>query len=156
MPSISQVLLDSTQERRIDTDRRVFSVKSMWIALVSPRRFAGRRRTDRCAPILDKFDSTQLLLVTLLMCLSIADSVFTLNLIARGGSELNPLMNWLLNYSVWAFTTIKMLLTAIPALVLVAASNLMLFNRIRARSVLAALVGMYAGLILYEIGLLNL
>ena len=63
-------------------------------------------------------------------------------------------MNHLLQHSVSLFMVVKMLLTAIPALVLVAANNIKLFNKIRARSLLAAMVGLYAGLIFYEIGLL--
>mgnify|MGYP000432593179 FL=1 len=56
----------------------------------------------------------------------------------------------------WAFTAVKMLLTGIPAIVLVAAGNLLVFKRWRARSVLAALVGLYFGLIAYELVLLSI
>ncbi len=106
--------------------------------------------------MLDRFDSGMVMLAVVLMLLSITDSVFTLTLISRGGTEVNPFMNALLQHSVWAFTATKMLLTGIPAIVLVAAGNLLLFNRWRARSVLAALVGLYLGLIAYELVLLSI
>lgn len=106
--------------------------------------------------MLDRFDSGMMLLAVLLMVLSIMDSVFTLTLISRGGSEVNPFMNALLQHSIWAFTGFKMLLTGIPAIILVATGNLLLFNRWRARSVLAALVGLYLGLIVYELALLSI
>ncbi|MFK7854046.1 MAG: DUF5658 family protein [Granulosicoccus sp.] len=124
--------------------------------LSSPRRMTGRRATDRRNPILDRFDSGVVTLAILLMCLSVADSVFTLTLISRGGTEVNPFMNALLQHSVWAFASVKMLLTAIPATILVATGNVLLFNRWRARSILAALVGLYLGLIVYEIALLSI
>lgn len=143
-------------ERRGTPERRAYSVGTLIACAVSPRRMHGRRSADRRHSMLDRFDSGMLLLAVLLMLLSIADSVFTLTLIARGGSEVNPFMNALLQHSVWAFTSVKMMLTAIPAIVLVAAGNLLLFNRWRARSVLAALVGLYMGLIAYELVLLSL
>ncbi len=141
-------------ERRSDIDRREYSIHSMWNALKAPRRFEGRRRTDRHFASLDRFDTGICAMAIILVLLSITDSVFTLTLISRGGSEVNPFMNHLLQHSVGLFMVVKMLLTAIPALVLVAANNIKLFNKIRARSLLGAMVGLYAGLIIYEIGLL--
>ena len=116
---------------------------------------AGRRKQDRRYPMLDRFDSGMLALAVILMLLSVTDSVFTLILISRGGTEVNPFMDALLQHSVWAFAAAKMLLTGIPAVILVAAGNLLLFKRWRARSILAALVGMYLGLITYELFLLS-
>lgn len=116
----------------------------------------GRRSTDRRYAVLDRFDSGMVTLAILLMVLSVMDSVFTLTLISRGGSEVNPVMNALLQYSVWAFMAVKMLLTAVPAIILVATGNLLLFKRWRARSILAALVGLYLGLICYELALLSI
>jgi len=83
-------------------------------------------------------------------------SVFTLTLIAHGGTEVNPFMNWMLQQSISAFVGVKMLLTAIPAVLLVATGNLKVFGRFRARSILAAALGLYCGLIVYELGLLSL
>jgi hypothetical protein len=141
-------------ERRTDIDRREFNIYSMWRALRAPRRFEGRRSSDRRFASLDRFDKGLCAMAIILVLLSITDSIFTLTLISRGGSEVNPFMNHLLQHSVSLFMVVKMLLTAIPALVLVAANNIKLFNKIRARSLLAAMVGLYAGLIFYEIGLL--
>ena len=143
-------------ERRTASGRRRYTVKTLWQSVRQPRRMSGRRSEDRLFPMLDRFDSGVVALAITLVLLSIVDSMFTLTLIANGGSEVNPFMNTMLNYSVWAFAGVKMLLTAIPAVVLVAVGNLKLFGRIRARSMLAALVGLYLGLIVYEIGLISL
>jgi hypothetical protein len=116
----------------------------------------GRRSGDRRYGLLDRFDSGVAAMAILLMLFSILDSVFTLTLISRGGSEVNPIMDALLQQSIWLFVGFKMLLTAIPAVVLVATGNLLLFNRWRARSILAALVGLYTGLIVYELALLSI
>lgn len=143
-------------ERRLRPERRTYTVGTLMACALSPRRMKGRRLPDRRFAMLDRFDSGMVMLAVVLMLLSITDSVFTLTLIARGGTEVNPIMNALLQHSVWAFTAVKMLLTGIPAIVLVAAGNLLLFNRWRARSVLAALVGVYMGLIVYELVLLSI
>jgi len=143
-------------ERRIISARRRYTLQTLWTCASQPRRMHGRRTHDRRYPILDRFDSGMLSLAVALMLLSVFDAIFTLTLLARGGTELNPVMNALLQQSVWAFTGVKMLLTGIPAIVLVAAGNLTLFKLVRARSILAALVGLYMGLMVYHICLLSL
>lgn len=145
-----------TVDRRRQIDRRDYSLRTLRQCMASPRRMTGRRSADRRYPMLDRFDSGMMALAVILMALSVLDSVFTLTLISRGGSEVNPVMNALLQHSVWAFTAVKMLLTGIPSVILVATGNLMLFKRWRARSVLAALVGLYIGLIAYELALLSI
>jgi len=129
---------------------------TLWQCLSSPRRMRGRRSSDRRYAVLDRFDSGVVALAVLLMVFSVMDSVFTLTLISRGGTEVNPFMNALLQHSVWLFTAVKMALTAVPAIILVATGNVLLFNRWRARSILAALTGLYLGLICYELALLSI
>ncbi len=143
-------------ERREQEERRSYSLRTLSQCLLSPRRFNGRRTSDRRFPVMDRFDSGMAFLAIGLMILSIMDSVFTLTLISHGGTEVNPFMNWLLHHSTFAFVGVKMLLTAIPALMLVATGNLLVFGKIRARSILAAALGLYCGLIVYELGLLSL
>lgn len=143
-------------EKRIFGGRRQYTLQTLWACATRPRRMRGRRVNDRRYPLLDQFDRTMLSLAIALMALSVLDAVFTLTLLARGGTELNPFMNFLLQHSVWAFTGFKMLLTGVPAIVLVAVGNLTLFGLIRARSLLAALVGLYLGLMVYHVCLLTL
>lgn len=135
-------------------DRRRYTLRTLCGSVVSARRTAVRRQDDRRYPMLDRFDSGMLALAVTLVGLSIVDATFTLMLLAAGGSEVNPFMNWMLGHGVGPFTIVKLVLTAVPAVLLVATGNLKVFGIVRARSVLAAFVGMYAGLIVYEIGLL--
>jgi len=146
---------DGINRREIE-ERREYSMRTLTQCLFSPRRFNGRRSADRRFPVLDRFESGLAFLAIGLMILSVMDSVFTLTLISHGGTEVNPFMNWLLQHSIFAFVGVKMLLTAIPAVMLVATGNVLVFGRFRARSILAAALGMYCGLIVYELGLLSL
>lgn len=143
-------------ERRTNGERRNYTFTSLRHQVIAPQRMAGRRSGDRSFPVLDRFESGMLTLALLLIVCSILDSMFTLTLIAHGGTEVNPFMNWALQKSVWLFTSLKMLLTAVPAIILVATGNIKLFGVVRARTILAIAVGFYFGLLLYEIGLLSL
>lgn len=148
--------MNTQAERRAGAERRAYSLNTLKSCVVAPRRMHGRRTDDRRYAMLDRFDSGVVFLAVLLMILSVMDAVFTLTLISRGGSEVNPFMNALLQHSVWAFTGFKMLLTGIPAIVLAATGNLLLFGKYRARSILAALVGIYLGLMAYHFALLTI
>ncbi|MFK7860381.1 MAG: DUF5658 family protein [Granulosicoccus sp.] len=147
--------MNTQTERRSGAERRDYTFSTFRNCAVAPRRMQGRRKSDRRYAILDRFDSGVVSLAVILMILSVLDAVFTLTIISRGGSEANPFMDMLLQHSVWTFTGFKMLLTGIPAIVLVATSNLLLFRRYRARSILAALVGIYLGLMAYHAFLLS-
>ncbi len=141
-------------ERRTSIDRRAYTLHTLKNCALAPRRMHGRRKSDRRYPMLDRFDSGVVTLAIALVLLSILDSIFTLTIISRGGSEANPFMDMLLQESVWLFAGFKMLLTSIPAVVLVATGNLLLFGRYRARSILAAFVGAYVALMFYHCYLL--
>ncbi len=142
------------EQRSATQDRRTFTLKTMYCCAVMPRRSSGRRSEDRRFANHDVFSTGSLLLIVLLTLFSITDAVFTLTLIARGGTELNPVMHYFMQISVSAFMLVKLVLTIIPGLFLTAAGNTLFLNRIRAKAILAAMVGGYAGLLLYEIGLL--
>lgn len=145
----------NVENRRAVPERRHYDVQTLTLCLTNPRRMDPRRMPDKKYPVIDRLDSGAVALAVALMILSVMDSIFTLTIIANGGTEVNPIMNVLLEKSVTAFTVVKMLLTAIPALILVATANLIVLSRWRARSLLAIMVGLYAGLICYELLLLS-
>lgn len=154
--SSPSIMWDGVNRRESDADRRSYSFRTFKHQIVAPQRFQARRKPDRIFPVLDRFEAGLFTLAMSLLCLSIMDSMFTLTLIAHGGEEVNPFMLAMLNINVWTFMGVKMLLTAIPAVVLVATANLKVFGLIRARAALGGAVGMYAGLIVYELALLTL
>jgi len=143
-------------DKRARVERRNYSLRTLAQSFSNPRRMKGRRSLDRRYPVSDNIDVGAACLGIALIILSVLDSLFTLTIIAHGGTEVNPVMDILLQKSVTAFTVVKMLLTGIPAILLVATANLVLFNRWRSRSILAALVGLYLGLIAYELLLLSM
>ena len=142
------------EDLRTHGERRELTFATLTACAINPRRTTSRRSHDRRFAQLDVFGGGELLLAAMLMLLSVMDGFFTLNLIAMGGSELNPVMNYFLGQGVWVFMWVKVCLTALPAVLLVAAGNHLLFQKVRVRALLAAAVGAYLGLIIYEIALL--
>lgn len=143
-------------ERRHSPDRRQFTVRTLEHGLLKPARHHARRSVDRRHAQLDIVDEGAAVLAIALMVLSILDALFTLTLISHGASELNPVMNYFLQFGPWVFVGVKLAVTAIAGVALVATANIRLFGRFRARSALAMCVGLYAGVVVYEIGLLTM
>ncbi len=77
------------------------------------------------------------------------DAFLTLQILDRGGVELNPAMAFLLGISIPAFFYVKYLLTAAAVVFILMHANFKLWE-IPVRSVLPVLLGCYAGLIGYE------
>ena len=148
--------LPDGKERRAGNERRNFTLATLSRCLVNPRRGQGRRSADRRYPKQDVFDGSAMLLAVLLTVFSLADATMTLILLGRGGTELNPVMRVVIESGgIAPFIIVKMMLTVIPAIILVSTQNLKVFGLIRVRSILAAMVGGYFGLLLYEVLLLS-
>ena len=80
-------------------------------------------------------DSRTLVATFLIILLTILDALFTLDLVRRGATELNPVMAYYLDYSPVAFFGVKYLLTSASIFLILANKNVYLFNtRIQAKS----------------------
>jgi len=90
--------------------------------------------------------------VILLLCLS--DAVLTLTLIAHGALEENPMMAPLVRGSAGVFATVKLGLTAIGVILLLAFARVRAFGRLPVGGLLYAVLSMYAVLVAYELRLL--
>ncbi len=110
------------------------------------RRAKGRRRSERHNTYVDHYGLEDLLLVVGILTLNIADAFFTLHWTGRGGSEGNPLMEWLLEYGVWAFLLQKCLFVGVWLLLLVVHKNFRI-----ARVGLWTLLALYSILLVYHL-----
>lgn len=89
-----------------------------------------------------------------ILLFSVLDSILTLQLIARGADELNPLVGFLIDMDVGIFAWTKTVVTAVVLVLLVTHANHKLFGVLRVRKVLlVGLVG-YVCLVAYEAVLL--
>lgn len=123
------------------------------------RRVDGRRDDSkkRSSPAyVDRYSWRVVLCVIGIMILSAMDAFFTLNILAKGGEELNIFMAVLIEDNIAKFVGIKLALTALALLLLTIHHNVKLIARFRVRHLQYMVLTGYATLIGYELHLLEL
>ena len=143
------------QERRADQDRRSRPMNSVLCSMYKGRRRGMQRSEDQnTAFYMDVYDRNLFPIIILIIGLCVADAYFTLTILSKGGTELNPIMERLLEISPNAFFIGKYLMTSIGLCFAVLHINFPFFRIFSMRSVLNFLCGMYIVLIVYELTLL--
>ncbi|MBM0104034.1 hypothetical protein JM946_04730 [Steroidobacter sp. S1-65] len=143
------------QERRSGIERREHTVAAYWRGALNPRRRAGRRASDRYYAIIDWHSPRVLALVMLILGLSTLDAVLTLLLISQGASEMNPVMALFVPDKLGWFAAVKLGLTSLGTLVLVACARMKVFRLFPGELLLYLVVACYIALIGYELFLLE-
>lgn len=120
-------------------------------------RRASERRAGRGEPRYVDYYSGHLMLCTVaILFLSMLDAFFTLDILAKGGEELNWFMAVLIEDSVEKFVGFKLALTSLALILLVIHHNVQLTQRIRVRHLKYMILAGYSVLIGYELHLLHL
>ena len=115
------------QERRSGKDRRRGAKAQFKYFLVNGRRELARREEDKIRYFFfDRYNQRIFAAITAILMLSIFDALLTLILIARGSSELNPVMAYFLEYGPLPFIISKYLLTCIGVVILLIFKNVFL------------------------------
>jgi hypothetical protein len=141
-------------ERRRSADRRQVTLRSFLRGGVTPRRRGGRRSGEHHLPI-DWHEPYLLFLSLMILLLSVADAFLTITLIMGGAEEANPFLAFVLRDHPSLFAVVKMTLTGVGVLVLVAVARSRLFRVMRVGAVLQGLFVAYVALIAYEWWLLR-
>ena len=120
----------------------------------------GRRSTEnggaKANSYVDIYETTLVLKALLLVVLSTLDAALTQILIAAGASELNGFVGYMLGDANGMFVPMKVGVTGLAAIFLVIHHNFVIYRVLRVRTILRALVLVYAALVLYECSLLGL
>ena len=135
--------------------RRYHSLWSFLYGGVRPRRRAGRRSTDHELIFLDWHEPRVLYLVLAILLMSCTDALFTLNLLAIGGEELNAVMDALIRTDIETFLYVKIGVTAACVMLLAFAARRHFMGRLPVVRLLQGFCAGYAALIVYEIYLLS-
>jgi hypothetical protein len=146
---------DAFVERRNIGDRRQLSLRSFFHGSVTARRRANRRSGDFDA-VIDWHEPHLLFMSIMILLLSVTDAILTLTLISRGAQEANPFLALILDRHPGLFASVKMGLTGMGVIVLVAMARARIFRVLRISTVLHSCVLAYVLLICYEAWLLRL
>jgi hypothetical protein len=143
-------------ERRSGVDRRRRSLSAYLRGARNPRRRDGRRASDAYYLIVDWHSPRVFAMVLGILTLCVADGVLTVFLISHGAVEVNPFMAMFVPHRLGWFAAIKLTLTSLGTLVLVACSRMKLFKTIPGEALLAGILAAYVTLVLYELRLVEL
>lgn len=141
-------------ERRAH-ERRNHSIFSLMYGGLRPRRRSSRRVGDEHRNFLDWHEPRVLYLALAVVLMSCADALFTLNLLAAGGQELNAIMRVLLEQDTRWFLWAKIGLTASSIIVLVTTARRLLLGRVPVLWLIRLFVAGYCALIAWEVYLLG-
>jgi len=143
-------------ERRSGIDRRGQQTSPWRFSSLFGKRGFVRRKEDRERHYyVDQYRAHLLLIFLATIALSLVDAFLTLELIACGASELNPVMDYCLQLGPLHFLAAKYILTASGLLfILVHKDYPLLSGRIKGMNVLVCVPVLYALLVFYEMMLL--
>lgn len=142
-------------ERRSGRDRRQATLGSLLRGgLYRNRRRGVRRAADAGGTYVDWYEPRLLYVALGVLVLSCADAALTLLLLELGAVEANVLMARLIELDVALFAAVKIGLTGIGLVVLVAHFSFRLFRYLRVRSLLTACLVGYVILLTHEVAML--
>jgi hypothetical protein len=143
-------------ERRSGIDRRARTLGAFLYGGVKPRRVGGRREEDKLYPIVDWHSPRVLALAVAILALCVTDGVLTLVLMHHGATEANPFMALFVPHRLGLFAAVKLGLTSIGLLVLVACSRMKIMRMFPGELILYPILLGYVALIAYELRLLQI
>lgn len=137
-------------ERRVNQqERRRLTLRTFIQGGFLPRRRGARRASDLDLAV-DLHEPYLLLLSVAMLVLSVADAFLTVTLMADGAPQTDPLLAFVINEHPRLFTLVKIALSGIVVVVLVAVARAKLFKVVRVTAFLQALVVAYSALVACE------
>jgi hypothetical protein len=141
-------------ERRC-ADRRRNVLRALVLGSFRRRRHGPRRAGEHTVSAVDWHHPRWLAVAIFIVLFSAGDAILTLALINRGASEANPLMAPLVAGSAATFALVKIGLTAGSVIVLTQVASTRAFGRVPVGTLLYVALGLYGGLLVYEVRLLS-
>jgi len=138
--------------RRSSHERRQANLRSFVCLIFLKRRKALRRKEDFNKGIYtDWHEPASFAVVFSILLFCFLDAFFTMYILSIGGEELNPFMRILLEKDYYVFFYVKLFLTALCLMVLIAHRRFKLFRFLNGDNILYATFIGYFVLIFYEI-----
>ena len=141
---------EAIAERRLRSERRGFSWRTVVFGFLHSRRRGARREDDAEVVFVDWHHPWLFFLAVGIMILSCMDAFFTLMLLQQGMIEVNPVMAAVLGQSTELFAISKVAMTGTGILILVFLAKFHFMNRVRTGIFLTAFFSLYCCLICYQ------
>ncbi len=138
-------------ERRRGSDRRSLSSTTHHYHLVGGRRKKGCRRSEQHNYFVDWHNPVHFAVVSGIMLLSVIDALMTTIILSVGGSEVNPLMDWVIQKDINLFVQVKFALTGFGLILLTRYINFRILNLFKVSHFMLATLTGYSFLIAYEV-----
>lgn len=138
-------------EKRQRSERRQFGWRTVMFGFLRSRRHNQRRTEDFDVVFTDWHHPWLFFLAVGTMLLSCADAFLTLELLARGMIEVNPVMAGMMGESTATFAATKLAMTGAGILMLVFMARARFLDRIRTGLILTTFFTGYCCLVCYEI-----
>lgn len=145
---------EETSCNRVRAERREANLRSCFYALFMNRRRGDRRRDHSNENVYtDDYGPKIMLGAVAVMIFCVLDAFFTLILIGRGASEINPFMAWVMQFGDMWFYTSKYLITAVCVIWMVMHKQFDFFG-FKGRHLMLVTLACYVTLITYQISML--
>lgn len=143
-------------DRRVQKDRRDKTTSPLSLSSLFGSRKGIRRKTDRDLHYyIDRYSLRAVLTVLITLMLSVADAIFTLHLVSMGATEINPVMDFFLQFGPLPFLLVKYFLTGTSLIWILVHKNYYLFGgKLGIKYILVAIPILYSILIIYELALI--
>jgi len=148
---------DHTFEKRTRVDRRQRKTPLFSKYSLTGRRATRRRTEDRLTHFIpDRHSPKSFAVILVIIMLSIADAVLTLELISHGASELNPIMAYYLEHGPLVFFWMKYLLTFAAIILILFHEEIYLFkDKVQVKALYFFLIIPFALVVCWELLLIQ-
>ena len=144
-----------TYDRRSGRDRRSDHVPFASRYLLIGRRKGQRRKEDRLTyRVPDRFSPKTYAAIYLIIILSVLDAFFTVDLVSRGATELNPVMAYYLSHGPIVFFWTKYLLTTAAVMIILLNQQSFLQKKIGVNVLFVLLIIPFALVVQWELYLI--
>lgn len=145
-------------DRRVQKDRRTKTTSPFSYSSIFGSRKNIRRKADRSVHYyVDRYSLRSVLVVLITLILSLVDANFTLQLVGMGAIEINPVMDFFLQFGAVPFLLVKYILTGTSLIWFLIHKNYYLFGgHLSIKYILLLVPFLYTILIIYELYLILL
>ena len=138
--------------QRVGVDRRQRKLPSLKYIVFGGRRSSIRRREDSSRFILlDRYGSSYLAYILVILSFSLIDGFFTLYLIQNGADEAIPYWDLLIEHNQFVYLILKYSLTALGCVLLLVSGDVYVRPfKIQFKRLFPVLIAIYASVILWQ------